>query len=77
MAHATDIVLSGCSAGGQAIYLQADHVASKLPATAKFRTLADSGYFLAEGGTGHSFPWIFRAMNAVTDATCEAAEPDG
>ena len=42
MASATDVVLSGCSAGGQAIYLQADYVASRLPAGAKFRTLADS-----------------------------------
>merc|ERR1712166_801777 len=55
MQHATDVVLSGCSAGGQAVYLQADHVASKLPGSAKFRTLADSGYFLREGSTGSGF----------------------
>jgi hypothetical protein len=76
MDKATDIVLSGCSAGGQAIYLQADHVAMKLPKTTRFRTLADSGYFLREGGTAHSFPWIYTEMNAQTDASCEAAEPD-
>ena len=73
---ATDVVLSGCSAGGLAIYLQADHVASRLPRTTKFRTLADSGYFLREGGTGRSFPWIASAMNAATNAECQAAEPD-
>ncbi len=42
MDGATDVVLSGCSAGGQAIFLQADYVASRLPPAAKFRTLADS-----------------------------------
>jgi hypothetical protein len=31
MGAATDVVLSGCSAGGQAIYLQADYVATRLP----------------------------------------------
>ena len=28
------------------------------------------GYFLREGGTGHSFPWIYNAMSAVTNANC-------
>jgi hypothetical protein len=28
------------------------------------------GYFLREGGTGHSFPWIYNAMGAVTNAKC-------
>ena len=78
MSTSTDVVLSGCSAGGQAIYLQADHVAAKMPPTAKFRTLADSGYFLhlREGGIGRGSPWIHQAMNAATNAACEAAGPD-
>jgi hypothetical protein len=76
MRRASDVVLSGCSAGGLAIYLQADHVAARLPASTKFATLADSGYFLREGGTGQSFPWVHQAMNAATNAACEAAEPD-
>ena len=47
-----------------------------MPKAAKFRTLADSGYFLREGGTGQSFPWIYNAMAAVTNEQCEATEAD-
>ena len=32
----TEVVLSGCSAGGLAVYLQADYVASFLPKAARF-----------------------------------------
>ena len=54
---ATDVVLSGCSAGGLAIYLNADHVASRLPPTAKFRAIADSGYFLRAAGNIGGMQW--------------------
>ena len=55
--QATDVVLSGCSAGGLAIYLNADHVASKLPSGAKFRAIADSGYFLRAAGNIGGMQW--------------------
>jgi len=74
--QATDVVLSGCSAGGLAIYLNADHVASKLPSGAKFRAIADSGYFLRAAGNVVGMQWVAKAMNVSTNIACERAEKD-
>jgi hypothetical protein len=43
---ATEVILTGCSAGGLATYLHADHVSAYLPKNIKFRAFADAGYFL-------------------------------
>jgi hypothetical protein len=44
--HATDVVVSGCSAGGLATYLHADKWAQNLPITAHVVAMPDSGFFL-------------------------------
>jgi hypothetical protein len=73
MSVASDVVMSGCSAGGLAIYLNADHVAGRLPPAAKFRVIADSGYFRREAGNIPGMQWVARAMKVATNEACEAA----
>jgi len=48
--EATDVVVSGCSAGGLATYLHLDYWATKLDRGAKVVGLPDSGFFLAYQG---------------------------
>ena len=43
---ATDIILSGTSAGGLAVLLQGDYLKHRLPKTATVRGLVDAGFFL-------------------------------
>lgn len=43
---ATDVLLSGCSAGGLATYLHADYVATLLPPGVNFKAAPFSGFFL-------------------------------
>lgn len=44
---ATDVILTGCSAGGLAVYFHADAVRERyFPKTVKFKAFADAGYFL-------------------------------
>jgi hypothetical protein len=46
MEDATDVILTGCSAGGLATYLHADYVPSLLPDRVNYKAMADAGYFL-------------------------------
>jgi hypothetical protein len=46
MKDATDVILTGCSAGGLATYLHADMIPALLPKRIKFKAMADAGYFL-------------------------------
>lgn len=47
MSTATDVMLTGCSAGGLATYLHADYIATLLPDTVvSYKAMADAGYFL-------------------------------
>ena len=52
MKQATDVIVSGCSAGGLATYLHCDHwadaIASATSNTAKVACMPDSGFFLDE-----------------------------
>ncbi|KAI8492473.1 hypothetical protein Bbelb_299260 [Branchiostoma belcheri] len=43
MSNATTVILSGNSAGGIAVYRQADHVRSRLPQTVRYMALPSSG----------------------------------
>ncbi len=80
---ATDVIISGCSAGGLATYLHADEWAAALPPTTKVAALPDSGFFLdynatENGGYGNLMRWVFSAMNSTNGvpAACRAANPD-
>jgi hypothetical protein len=55
MSAATDVVVSGCSAGGLATFLHADKWHSRMPAGAHVVAMPDSGFFLdyeAESAVG-------------------------
>ena len=72
MDNATDIVLSGCSAGGLAVYLQADYVASFLPTATRLVAVPDSGYFFASGSfEGDMRNAATRFFDMDTNAACE------
>ncbi|XP_078580938.1 uncharacterized protein LOC144864601 [Branchiostoma floridae x Branchiostoma japonicum] len=51
MSNATTVILSGSSAGGIAVYRQADHVRSRLPRTVQYRVLPSSGLMVWELNT--------------------------
>ena len=83
---ATRFVVKGCSAGGLAVYLHADYVASLVRAVApQAAVLAapGAGLFLdvpGFDGAYHyrsNFEWVFSAMNASgsVNAACIAATP--
>jgi len=77
---ATDVVISGCSAGGLSTYLHADEWGAALPGT-KVVALPDSGFFLdynsSANGYSSSMRWVFDAMNSTggVPAACRAANP--
>jgi hypothetical protein len=72
MDSATDIVLSGCSAGGLAVYLQADFMASFLPTATRLVAVPDSGYFFASGSfEGDMRNAATRFFDMDTNAACE------
>ena len=78
--HATDVVLTGCSAGGLATYLHVDHWAGYLNPSTKFVAMPDSGFFLdyeapdigpspvpsAPGNYHNDMIWVYEYQNAST-----------
>jgi len=81
--NATDVVVSGCSAGGLATFLHCDHWAEAIHAVnprAKVVCMPDSGFFLDYQGhpAYHSgMSWAFYQQNASSgvDADCIAGNP--
>ena len=67
--NATDVLLSGSSAGGLAVYLHTDHIASYLGVKQNeinFMAMADSGWFMDYEGEGQytdKMQWVFEAQN--------------
>jgi hypothetical protein len=53
MAKATDVILSGGSAGGLAVFYNLDHLATLLPKTTRLVGFPDAGFFIV------SLPWRF------------------
>lgn len=79
---ATEVIVSGCSAGGLATFLHADEWGAALP-NAKVTAMPDSGFFLdynatANKGYGSLMRWVFSAMNSSggVPAACIAANSD-
>ena len=74
---ASDIILSGTSAGGLAVLLQGDYLRHKLPSTALVRGLVDAGFFLnsqAEDGSniiGNQFRGLYNLHNPRLRKACE------
>lgn len=89
LADATDVLLTGCSAGGLATLLQADYVGSRVRALsgqlARFKAAPCSGFFLdhanAEGSS--VYPGQMRTLFALSgaangvDRSCLAANAGG
>ena len=77
MGAATDILISGDSAGGLASYWHGDRFAERFPA-AFVATAPDSGFFIADEDKPAwpaSLQWIATAMNSTAglDRSCVAA----
>lgn len=83
LSAATDVVVTGCSAGGLSTYLHADRWAAALPPTARFAAMADSGFFLDFNATGSNLTytermiWTFQNGNitAMLPPACLALYP--
>ena len=84
LASAAAVVVSGCSAGGNAAFFQADHIASLVHArapAARVVAAPGAGFFLdtlSYAGTNNVEPmykWVFETMNVITSvsAACVAA----
>lgn len=85
LGSATDLVVSGCSAGGLAAYLHGDRVRARAPASARAVIMPDSGFFLdfpASYGAArtvfHNYTralrWVYAQQNASVNAACVTAE---
>jgi hypothetical protein len=88
LAAATAVLLKGCSAGGQAVYIHADRVAARVAAvapSARFAAAPGAGLFLnvtAFGGAASFatvYKWIAATQNvsASLGAACTAARAPG
>ena len=91
MSSATEVVISGGSAGALAVYLHADAIRTRLPASAKVVALPDDGFFLDndDSETNHRTGkrddgswaglqrWAFEAQNSTAGvpAACLARYP--
>ena len=73
LSSAETVILSGCSAGGLAVYLHVDYLAAKVHAvnpTARVVGAPGAGFFLGEqppfSGSGYlqQYKWVFDASNA-------------
>ena len=86
MNKATDVVISGCSAGGLSTFLHADEWKAVLPSTAKVVAMPDSGFFLDYTPQNNPPPvsyaqlmrWVYTRMNSTNGVpkACVAGEAD-
>ena len=87
LTNATDVLLTGCSAGGLATYLHTDYVGKRLatiaPRLARYKAAPISGFFLRHANIYRAqvYPtemkYIFEMSNASygVNAACVAAQP--
>ena len=82
LADATQVLITGGSAGGLAVYLHADHIAGRLPSSIKVKAHADGGFFLDQptlNGVSYAREMFSRGFNDVwnssagVNAACIAA----
>lgn len=71
----TDVVISGCSAGGLSTYLHLDWWRENIPNSVKVVGLPIDGIFLDESVVGNtvffdSMTWLTRQMNSSTNENC-------
>lgn len=86
--QATEVMLSGGSAGGLSTFIHADYVASRMPSTVtKYRTVPGSGFFLMHeplaGSGGSSYIDSMRTVYTMQNSSrgvnqaCLQAQPPG
>jgi hypothetical protein len=75
LTNATDMILTGTSAGGLGVYLHADYIGSLIPPTINFRAMSQVGFFInAVSAQGYSsFSDIY--MNIATMQNSTAGLP--
>lgn len=82
---AREVLAKGCSAGGMAVYLQADHIGALIRAAnpgVRYAAAPGAGMFLdhkafQQNASFSSFLlWAAAAQNVSVNAACEAAEAD-
>eukprot|EP00035_Acanthoeca_spectabilis_P017405 m.362766 g.362766 ORF g.362766 m.362766 type:complete len:270 (-) comp16652_c2_seq3:2219-3028(-) len=66
MAAASDVVISGNSAGGLGVYLNLDAIREQIPKAVRVRGLAAAGFFL---GYGHNYPDQMLSLVAEQNST--------
>jgi len=76
---ATDVLMSGASAGGLAVWLHADYVYDEWvkPLGANFLAMPDSGFFLQYEGTGKyvtGLNWVYQYQNASASMNVECMQ---
>jgi hypothetical protein len=70
MGGASDVVVSGTSAGGLAVYLGLDAIAAQLPTVPRVRGLASAGFFLAGAdGGGSNFTAQITALAVASNSS--------
>ena len=73
LTNATDVVVSGTSAGGLAAYLHTDYIASRVPPGARVAAMPDAGFFLdgadAAGAYRYRLQWQSAVGAALWNAT--------
>ena len=73
LAAATDVVVSGSSAGGLSAFLHVDHIAAALPA-ASVVAMPDAGFFPAQPAADGSYVWTQQYEQLVALYNISAAE---
>jgi hypothetical protein len=84
MNQASEVILTGCSAGGLATYLHADYVGSVLPSNVKYHAIADAGYFIDAPNVNGIYTlrqwaqYVFKMQNSTggVNQNCIAANSD-
>eukprot|EP01111_Echinosteliopsis_oligospora_P007136 TRINITY_DN2178_c0_g1_i1.p1 TRINITY_DN2178_c0_g1~~TRINITY_DN2178_c0_g1_i1.p1 ORF type:complete len:371 (+),score=80.84 TRINITY_DN2178_c0_g1_i1:3-1115(+) len=67
LSQGTELVLSGCSAGGEGTYYMLDHVRDAIPSRISVKGMADAGWFLDTNNvTGKPSPYFAELPTAYT-----------
>jgi len=69
--NTTDVVISGCSAGGLATYLNLDWWRDNIPLKVKVTGLPIDGFFLDLPPHQENMKWVFQHMNSSTNEQCQ------
>lgn len=74
MNNATDVVISGCSAGALAVWMHLDWYRSVIPKHIKVAGLPDSGFFVDfnsyADGYESQMQWVYKNQNISSDSQC-------